>query len=174
MSKVPVHKVFKVLLGSSILFLSSCFSYHSHLDKSTKAGFEKLAKPAAFLQNRTAFPKAYEVIRRSGLYALTQDTAAPVQIRLLGFYKPSPFRCMTGPATVMLFSLGQLPVRIPEEYRLEFEEIRTDTTRCVAYQLQVYQRLWFWDLLSLRKSLPAALASEIKYQKMNGKHDEKE
>lgn len=59
---------------------------------------------------------------------------------------------MTGPATMMIGTLGQVPVRIPEGYSFALEEIQNGESRCMEYHLQIDKRIWFWDTFSWRKS----------------------
>ena len=75
---------------------------------------------------------------------------------------------MTGPAAVLIGTLGQVPVKLPEEYSFAVDEIRNGESRCVEYHLVIDKRLWFWDTFSWRKSKNNELSRA--FRKDSSKH----
>ena len=96
-----------------------------------------------FVFKCSRLPKEHQILRKSNLYTLTNDSAAAVKIRLREMRPLPGIRCMTSPVTVMLFTLGQFPVRTPEVYFFSFEEIRNGVSNCIEYEVGIDTRIWF-------------------------------
>ena len=86
----------------------------------------------------------------------------PFKICLQPLKQRMVMRCLTGPAAVMIISLGQLPVRIPENYTFQYYTMENGKTTQVEYELSIDRRLWFWDTFSFKKDVKKALAKNIK------------
>lgn len=147
--------------------ISSCYSYRAHIEKSKESispqslVLNSSAPLQVFIINPEEYPTEYEILRKANIYSLTSDSTSKVKVRLKKMYLSSWMFCMTGPATVMIGTLGQVPVRLPEGYSFALEETENGESRCIEYQLQIDKRIWFWDTFSWRKSKKKALARAI-------------
>ena len=134
--------------------ISSCYSYRAHIEKSQeRISPQTLVSNSSvplqvFILNPSEFPTEYEILRKANIYTITSDSTSKFKVRLRKMYLSSWMFCMTGPATVMLGTLGQVPVRLPEGYSFAIEEIRNGESRCIEYHLQIDKRIWFWDIFS--------------------------
>jgi hypothetical protein len=68
---------------------------------------------------------------------------------------------MTGPAAVLVLTLGQFPVRIPEKYTFQFKVFENNLSRQVEFDVTIDRRIWFWDTFSFKKDKHKALAKNI-------------
>ena len=160
------NEKFWVFLLVNMLILTSCYSYHAQVDKSSKKLFKQTNKPTAFIVNKTEFPNEFKVLKKSELYTLTNDSNSLLKIKL---HKQSPvrrFNCFTGQATVLLFTLGQLPVKMENNQYFKLEEIKKDSSKLLEFELKIDTRTWFWDILSWRKNFNKQLALSLRNEKV--------
>ena len=149
-----------------LLFLfSSCYSYRPHLDKKQEYVTKSVERRPAFILNQSEFPEEYKILTRSKLYAISSDSTNALKLRLnkmdLSFWN----MCYTGPVAFLICTLGQVPVRSPEGYTFEFEEVENNVITCMQFKLVVDRRIWFWDTFSWKKSLNGALAQSLRKEK---------
>ena len=149
---------------SCSFFLTSCFSYHSQLDKYSRQAFNEIKKPNAYVINKAEFSKEFNILKKSNLYSLTEDSTTNLKIKLFELRPMIQVRCMTGPVTVLLFTLGQFPVRVPESYVFLFEEIENNKINSFKYELNIDKRIWFWDIFSWKKSRTRELALSMRHK----------
>ena len=156
-----------VILLCITWLISSCYSYRAHVQKSQERisshtlSSNKNDLPQVFVINPSEFPTEYEILRKANLYSITSDSTSRLKVRLKKMHLSSWGGCMTGPATMVIGTLGQVPVRIPEGYSFALEEIQNGESRCMEYHLQIDKRIWFWDTFSWRKSKNRELAKVL-------------
>lgn len=149
------------------VFVSSCYSYRPHIEKSKKKiSTQSLTSNSrhplkVFILNPSEFPTEYKISRKANIYSITNDSTSIVKVRLKKMYLTSWMFCLTGPVAVMIGTLGQVPVRLPEGYSFALEEIDNGESRCIEYHLQIDKRIWFWDTFSWRKSKNKELARAL-------------
>jgi hypothetical protein len=66
----------------------------------------------------------------------------------------------------LLFTLGQLPVKTENNQYFKLEEITKDSSKLLEFELKVYTRTWFWDILSWRKNFNRQLALSLRNEKV--------
>ena len=156
-----------ILIGITLL-ISSCYSYRPHVDKSGgKISSQPLASNSSqrlqvFIINPSEFPAEYKILRRANIYSISSDSTSLVKVRLKKMYCTSWMFCVTGPAVFIIFTVGQVPCRMPEGYSFALEEIQNGESRCIEYQLEIDKRIWFWDILSWRKSKKREIARALR------------
>lgn len=160
------NETFWVFLLVNMLLLTSCYSYHAQVDKSSKKLFKQSNKPTAFIVNKTEFPNEFKVLKKSELYTLTNDSNSLLKIKLHKQIPVRRFNCFTGQAAVLLFTLGQLPVKTENNQYFKLEEIKKDSSKLLEFELKVDTRTWFWDILSWRKNFNKQLALSLRNEKV--------
>ncbi len=146
------------------LFLCSCWSYQSSLGSKSKRIFNNQTKPIAFKVNPDQCAYGWEILEKSGIYQFTADSAQSLKIKMKPtlFFLPEP--CATGRATVLLFTLGQHPVKTEKKLVIEYDEIESGISTHVSYPLIFDKPIWFWDLFSIRKSDKGAASRQLKHE----------
>jgi hypothetical protein len=148
-----------------LVFLSSCFSYHVKTDRLAQKEFSTIEKEQAFIINQSEYPQECRIIKKSKLYAFTDDSTTNLKIRLTKLSYLPTFRCLTGPAVFMFITLGQVPIKLPESYQFEYEEIQNSETKKVNYPININKRIWFWDILSWQKTPNRAISLSLRQER---------
>jgi hypothetical protein len=63
-----------------------------------------------------------------------------------------------------LFTLGQLPVLLPDRYKYTFQEIYPADSQFKSFELHVATRYWFWDLFSFAKDFDGKAGQALSAQ----------
>lgn len=147
--------------------MCSCFSYRTHYNKSSRDLFLSTEKPIAYVMNQNEFRKEYKILKKSKLYALTQDSSTSVRIKLNKLQNGFPIGCATGQMTVMVVTFGQYPVEFPRTFRFSLEEIKNSNSSLIDFDVNIEKRVWFWDLFSTRKSLNQAIGRELRHLQLS-------
>ena len=148
------------LLFLLLLFLfNSCYSYKLAIKTNS------LTKQ----QSNRSLPKAYvvnpeleyelSILEHAQLFELTNDSLNTLKIQL---YPIEPIAIdLMGPFTLVLLTLGQVPIHLSNEHPFRFDEIYPDETRTFATRLRVKQRLWFWDFFSSKKDFAKVAGKDL-------------
>jgi hypothetical protein len=95
--------------------------------------------------------KEYAILKQSGIFRIINDTLNDNVIKVK--LEPLSRRFVCGnPIIGSVFTLGQLPVYLPDTYTYRFQEICSHDTISRNYNLQLAQRFWFWDMFSFKKN----------------------
>ena len=140
-----------ILKKLPVLFLpvvfSGCYAY-----KIFPKNYRDIKTPAATETAYVVNPelkKEMKIFQYAGLYNITDDSSCHLKIRLHKIERG--FTCGNGLIAWAIF-LGQLPVYMPDRYKYSFEELRSDESRQLSFELQVAQRYWFWDMFTFQKN----------------------
>jgi len=129
--------------------LTSCYTYKVFPKEYRNFTF-KGEKKIAFVTN-PQLKKEYEILKQSGIFKLTNDSLSDESAKVK--LQPLSRGFICGNAIVVsVFSLGQLPVYFPDTYHYRFEEMRGHNTISRDFELQVAQRIWFWDMFAINKN----------------------
>jgi hypothetical protein len=143
------------------MLFASCFSYRPHNSRKSARPFEQPERQTVFVTNQAEFSREYKILRKSGLYNITQDTSAESKIKLNKMTNNTRVGCVTGQVMVMCLFLGQYPVTFPESYTFTYELIANKELKVVEYDVALNKRIWFWDLLSVKKSRNKVIARQL-------------
>ena len=142
-------RIFFVIMCATTL-LSSCYSYKIYPKEYRNFTYTG-EKKEAFILN-PELTKEFQILKKAGIFKIVTDTLekSVVKIRLHPLQRN--FVCGQ-PVTASLFSLGQLPVLLPDKYQYEFEEVQLTDTIQRRYELKIATRFWFWDIFAVKKNL---------------------
>jgi hypothetical protein len=144
-----IQKQFKLLLGCFILlFLNSCYSY-----KITNKEFRHLkktdSKETVYILN-PSLQKEYKILEYSNLFNITEDsTKTDLKIKL---YPLRSYPTCGNPLMAQVFTLGQMPVSLPNNYEFQYDQIRNGKVTSEKINLGVTQRYWFWDIFTFNRN----------------------
>ena len=126
---------------------TSCYSYKIFPKEYRNYVYEGQRKTAFVLNPE--LEKEYGILKASGIFILTTDSLNGESLKLRLHPLGSGFVCGQ-PVLASLFTLGQVPVYLPDTYSYRFEEIGRDTT-LRKIELKIATRVWFWDLFAFPK-----------------------
>lgn len=162
--KPKIFLKFSILI--STILLTSCYSYRPINNSDIKSKFKNKEKEKVYVINSSQFPKEFKILKKSKIYTLIKDSLCKATIKLNSLTKNRGRMCFTGESAVLMITLGQFPVHIYDTYNYSFIKNNNKEEMLVQYQLKIDKRVWFWDLLSFRKSFNSALSKQLKYQEI--------
>jgi hypothetical protein len=130
-----------------VFIFSSCYTYRIYPKEDRSFRPPTLSKKARLINPE--LKKEAEIIRLSGIFDFS-DSLPDNSVGV--FLKPMEkrFVCANG-AIPYLFTVGQLPALLPDNYDFRFEEINGIDTIRYHYNLQVATHYWFWDIFVFNK-----------------------
>lgn len=146
-----------------LLSLSSCWSYRTTCDASTRSAFATAEKQLAYVTNPSEHPYACDVLTKSEIYTFTKDSLSPIKINLLPADRFLGPHCLTSQLTVLAFTLGQYPVKSNRRVRINFTELNSGNEERKEFVLEYEKRIWFWDMFSLKKSEKRAISKQLRH-----------
>lgn len=135
------------LISILAILLSSCYSYKIYPKeyRNIEAAYPQVS---AFVLNPNLI-KELEILESSTIFNIVDDsTRADIHINLHPMEKS--FVCGQ-PLTLSMLSLGQVPVMLPDRYLFRFDEIDKGVVTERKFELQIAQRVWFWDVFAFNK-----------------------
>jgi hypothetical protein len=134
---------------SSVFFLSSCYSYKIFPKENRRFSYNG-QKEDAFILN-PELTKELKIFKAAEIFNIVEDTLNQACVKIKLYPLKRDFICGE-PIVASLFTLGQLPVLLPDNYQFEFDEVRpTDTTQR-KFELKIATRYWFWDMFVVKKN----------------------
>jgi hypothetical protein len=137
-----------LVVSCFLLFIfSSCYTYRIYPREDRSFTPPAVAKKARLINPE--LKKEAEIIRRSGIFDFS-DSSHDNSVAV--YLKPMQKRFVCGIGAIpYLYTVGQLPALLPDNYDFRFDEINgTDTIR-YHYNLQVATHYWFWDMFVFNK-----------------------
>lgn len=144
-----------------LILLSSCYSYKIYPAEYRK--FENKQSKRIVVVENPELKKEYRILKKSGIFEI-RDDAPPGKATRIKLYPLQKGLACGQPILASAFTLGQLPVYLPDRYQFKFEEINQTDTTSRQFELRVAKRVWFWDMFTFdknfeKKSAQALLAS---------------
>ena len=143
--------LFKILSCIAIMSLfSSCYTYKV-FPKEYRKLVNNEPKQIAFITNPAdSLKKEISILQSSNLFIFSKDsTTAEIKIKVYPI-KESKWSCGQGTILSMI-TIGQLPISFRDIYMFRFDEIKNNVTVKRKYDLQLAQRIWFWDMFVFNK-----------------------
>ena len=143
----------------------SCYTYKIY--PKTDRHFSYAGNRSLAYVTNPSLKKEYAILHAAGIFELTTDSldSRAIKIQLLPLKKG--FTCGQ-PAVLSLFTLGQLPVIMPDSYTFIFQEIYPADSQYRSFQLHVATRIWFWDLFAFNKNFNGKAGQTLSAQYFHG------
>jgi hypothetical protein len=141
--------------------LSGCYSYRIFPKDSRDFAYDG-PRARAYVTN-PALKKEYRILVKSKIFDITGDSLEPSAIKIKLLPLERNFACGQ-PALLALFTLGQLPVLLPDRYKYTFQEIYPADSQYKSFELHVATRYWFWDLFSFAKDFDGKAGQALSAQ----------
>jgi hypothetical protein len=151
----------------SITVFSSCYSYKIYPKEYRK--FEYTGeKKLAYVMN-PELKKEYAILAHSGIFNLTNDSSSQASIKIMLYPMYRRLSCGQG-IIASAFVLGQIPVYFPDKYFYGFKEFSNNDSTLKVYNLQIAQRVWFYDMFNFSKKFKQKAGKSLlnNYYKTNG------
>lgn len=145
---VSTKTILFLLSVFSLLVLNSCYSYKIYPKE--YRNIKNIAEKQTVYVINDSLKKEFKILEKSTLFTITKDsTKTDLKIKL---YPIKQFPGCGNPIIAQVFTLGQLPVNIPNSYEYQFDLIQKGKIASQSFHLNLTQRYWFWDIFTFSKN----------------------
>jgi len=127
----------------------SCYSYKIYSEEARKFVYTGEKKEAFILNPELS--KEFKIFKKSGIYKIVDDSSNNSALKIKLYPMGRSFVCGQ-PVIVSLFTLGQVPVILPDRYQYQFDEFSKTDTIHRRQELLLATRVWFWDMFVFNKN----------------------
>lgn len=156
------NKKHNLLLFLVLVSFSSCYTFKIFPKEARSYSYDGPRQKAYIINPE--LKKEYKILVKSKIYDLATDSMENGIVRVK-LYPIKPHLVCGQPIVLSAFTLGQLPVILPDRYQYRFEEIGPDNSSSAkSIELLVATRYWFWDMFSFSKDFDGKAGRLLSYQ----------